>query len=210
MYLSIGNVFPSEDLPPQLVVDWLCTLAKLQSLKIHFRTSRSRTEKQLPVHPLPATRTIHPALTSFAFMGKSEVLDYLFARVDAPLLKYVDMRLFDPPILDAPRLSQFIGRTEPREAFNQAHMLFYRDLVDITLSSQESTSAIGSGDGYTVQVKMLTKFINSHWRIWTLTQGLRTSLPPICEPEFAHRGPFEAEPYLPVNEQHWVGYFFDF
>jgi hypothetical protein len=44
-----------------------------------------------------------------------------------------------PPILDAPRIAQFIGRTEPGEAFNQdqAHILFYRDLVDITLSSQE-------------------------------------------------------------------------
>jgi len=209
VYLSVGDIPPSEHLSPQLAVDCLCTLAKLQSLKIHFRSSGSRTETQLPEHPLPATRTIHPALTLFAFMGKSEFLDYLFAHVDAPLLKYVDMRLFNPPILDAPRISQFIGRTEPREAFNQAHMLFYRDLVDITLSSQESTSAIGSGDGHTLQVKVLTKFINSHWRVWTLTQGVRATLPPVCDPEFQRRGPFEAEPDLPTMEKDWVRYFFE-
>ena len=201
--LSLGDLYPFEDLSPQLVVDWLCTLTKLQSLKIYL-SSRSGTEKQLPVYPLPATRTIHPALTSFAFMGKGEFLDHVFAHVDAPLLKYVDMRLFDSPVLDAPRLAQFIGRTEPREAFNQAHMLFCQGFVDITFSSQESTSSIGSGDGYTVQVKILTKYINSHWRVWILTQGLRTSFPPKCEPEYRRRGPFEAWPALPGDVPDWA------
>ena len=181
--LSVGNIPLPEDFSPQLVVDCLCTLVKLQELKIDFRSSRFRTNEQVPVHPLPATRTIHPVLTLLAFMGASQFLDYIFAHVDAPLLKYVDTRFFNPPILDAPRIAQFIGRTETRQAFNQAHMLFFLDLVDITLSSRERTSAIGSGDGQTLQVKMSIKFSKSHWRVWSLTQGLQASLPPFSTPE---------------------------
>jgi hypothetical protein len=210
VYLSVGNIHPSAHLCPQLVVDCLSTLAKLQGLKIHYRSCRERTNRQLPVHPLPATRTIHPALTLFAFMGTSDFLDYLFARVDTPLLKYVDTVLFDPPILDAPRIAQFIGRTETREAFNQAHMLFYSDVVEITLSSREWTSAIGSGDGHTLQVKMSIKFQESHWRVWSLTQGLWASLPPFSEANLARHGTFEDGCVFPsISERAWAKFYFD-
>jgi len=90
------------------------------------------------LRPPPPTRTVLPVLTSSSFKGTGEYLGHLFAHIDPPRLKDVDIVNFpNPAMFDVSQISQFNARTE---TFEEAHMLCNRDFVDVILSSSKGTT----------------------------------------------------------------------
>ena len=73
-------------------------LTRLEQFQLHFRF-RPCSDYASP-RPPPLTRTVLPVLTSLAFSGADEFLDYLFARTHFPLLKDVDIAFCPPVIFD--------------------------------------------------------------------------------------------------------------
>jgi len=145
---------PDWCIPPEEMVDSLSSLTRLEQLDIRYRGPRSdRASRRLP--PLARTRTVLPVLASLVFSGVGEYFDYLFARTHFPLLKDVNIMFRHPVIFDVSQRSQFIGHTE---AFDQAHMRFNDDLVEVTLSSLK-----GATDG--TSLKLTIRCRDSVWQL---------------------------------------------
>ena len=192
--LGLWDIPNSGYISPEVMVTCLSALTGLADLYIQFRSPRPRPDQESEHSPPPATRAVLPVLTSLAFQGASEYLDHFFAHIEAPMLKYVDMRFFNPAIFEVSQITPFVGCTEPFKALNQAHMLFYRDFIDITLSSRAWSVATGGGrlgGGKTLQSVLLIKCKESRWQLWSLTQA--------CRPSFAPGSPSELE-YFDVRE----------
>ena len=107
---------------PEAIVTSLSALTSLEALKIEFKYPRSRPDRRR--RPPPPTRTLLPALTEFLFQGVSEYLEDLVTRIDAPLLRYLDITFFYQLIFDTPQLTQFISRTPKFKACDHARVRF--------------------------------------------------------------------------------------
>ena len=69
------------------------------------------------------------------FIGVSEYLDDLLARINAPLLDNLDITFFNQLIFDTPQLAQFISRTPTFKTHNKAHVKFSNLGVSVTILS---------------------------------------------------------------------------
>ena len=158
--LSLSEMAHSEWISPEAMVDYLSLLTGLEQIRIVFKSSgprRDRTNRR--PH---STRTIHPTLTTLYFQGMTEYLDGLFASVDAPLLKRVDInKLFYPPVFDVMRIASLTGLAETFEMPDKAYMLIAHDLVDVMVSSRKGTT----GDKM-LRLSMTWKFLE-----WYLTRA---------------------------------------
>ena len=108
---------------PEAIVTSLSALTSLETLNIKFKSPQSRPDRRR--RPPPLTRILLPALTWFEFKGVSEYLDALVARIDAPLLNYLDIVFFHQLIFDTPQLTQFISRTPKFKAYDDARVHFF-------------------------------------------------------------------------------------
>jgi hypothetical protein len=197
--LGLWDIPDSGYISPEVMVACLPALTGLADLYIQFRSPRPHPDQaSRPPSPLPMSRAVLPVLTSLAFQGASEYLDHFFTRIDSPVLKYVDMRFFNPAIFEVSQIAPFIGCTEPFKALNQAHMLFYRDFIDITLSSRTWSAAAGGGGlggGKTLQSVLLIKCKESRWQLWSLTQACRPTFAPVSLSEFDRFDVLEPEDF---------------
>jgi hypothetical protein len=98
----------SGHMSPEAMALSLSVLTRLRSLNINFRWRSSYLTSQ---GPPPSTHAL-PALTRIMLEGPHGYLDDLVARIDAPLLDSGCIRFYDEPTFDAPRLPNFIHRTE--------------------------------------------------------------------------------------------------
>jgi len=94
---------------PEAIVTCLSVLTRLENLIITFEPPQSHSDKTSGLL-FAQTRTLLPVLTTLNFMGVSEYLEDLVARVDAPLLQVLKIT-FPELISGAPQLAQFISRT---------------------------------------------------------------------------------------------------
>jgi hypothetical protein len=93
-------------------------------------------------------------------------LDHIFTHIDAPLLKYVSIKIFNRLIFDVSRIAPFIGRTETFDSLNQAYIYFYHAVVEVVLSSRKAIP----GDK---MLKLSFKWNGSAWELRCLTQSCR-------------------------------------
>ena len=104
--------FPITDsghwlISPEAMATCMSALTRLQTVRITVDWGFHP-----PCQPPPELApTIFPALTNFMLVGPHEYFRHLIARIDAPQLDIVYL-YFCGPILDFPRLTQFIKRTE--------------------------------------------------------------------------------------------------
>jgi hypothetical protein len=129
---------PDWYFPPEAMVDSLSSLTRLEQLELHFHFAprSNHASRRLP----PLTRTVLPVLTSLAFRGEGEYLDHLFAHTHFPQLNDVDITFCPPVIFDVSQISRFIGHTEAFEVSDQAHILFNRDVAEVTVSSSKGAT----------------------------------------------------------------------
>ena len=117
---------------PEAMVTGLSALPRLEHLDLEFLSSRSQPNRARRRPPLQ-TRIVLPALRKLNFKGVNEYLEDLVAQINAPLLRNVYITLFNQLAFDVSQFSQFIGRAENLNAFNQAEVVFYHLSLGIRL-----------------------------------------------------------------------------
>ena len=149
----------------ETMVDCLSSLTRLETLLVEFRFSQ---RKPYPTsrRPPPTIRTVLSVLTSLTFYGVMGYLDHLFTHIDAPLLEVFDVSFFNTVDFNDLQLSPFIGRTKMFEGFDQAHMDFRDDLLNVMLSSR---NGITGGMSLTLS----TEWRDLVWNLCSLTQARR-------------------------------------
>ncbi len=80
------------------------------------------------------------------------------------MLEVIDIFFFNRVGFDHLQLFPFIGRTKTLEGFNQAHLDFFDDRLDVTLSSPK-----GTADG--MLLTLSTEWTDLVWDLWSLTQA---------------------------------------
>ena len=158
--LFLWDIPPRNCFSAETMVDCLTSLMDLEELHIdfiHYRPSPRRRQS-------PPARAVLAVLYSFAFRGYIEHLEDFYARIEAPPLKHVNLTFLHPIIFDISTISLFIGHKELFKALEQAHMVFRRSTVEITLSSRNGTT----GGRW-----LLLSFIwnGLGWRLPCLAQG---------------------------------------
>ena len=131
--LDLRRIPHSGYISPEAMVTGLSALTRLGTLVIEFESPQSRPDRNSR-RPPPLTRILLPNLADLNFKGVCEYLEDLVARIDAPLLDNLDITLFHQLIFDAPRLTQFIGRTPMLKAFDEANVIFTDSNVLVLLS----------------------------------------------------------------------------
>ena len=119
---------------PEAMVTCLSVLTRLQTLRITVQCGFHP-----PSQPLPELApTIFPSLTYFILDGPHDYFRDLIARVDAPRLDSVYFYFWGEPVLDIPRLTQFIKRTEMSKFPLRLDMYFVTVKVGVHLSFRSS------------------------------------------------------------------------
>jgi len=132
--LRLRRIPHSGYISPEAMASCLATLSNLDTLVLEFQSPRPLSDRENR-RPLPLTRLVLPALTTFEFQGVSEYLEDLVAQIDAPQLSRVRSRFFHQLTFDNPQLSKFIDRTGLLKALSRAEVQFLSDVVKITLGS---------------------------------------------------------------------------
>jgi hypothetical protein len=122
---------------PEAMVRCLSTLTRLESLSLEFKSPLSRPVRKTR-HPHPPTRSILFALTEFFFVGVSEYLEDLVARIDAPLLDAFDITFFHQLIFNTPQIARFVARSPNIQPPVEARIVFVFDTIVVTFSTSFS------------------------------------------------------------------------
>ncbi|KAI9443723.1 hypothetical protein F5148DRAFT_269890 [Russula earlei] len=140
VHLSLWDIPRSGYISPEAMVACLSTLSKLEILGLMFKFPRVRPNRAIR-RPAPLTRSVLPALTTFEFKGVNEYLEYLVARIDAPLLHKITITFFNQLIFDNSQLARFLNCAEEFKAFDHAEIFFSTRTVDVQLSRQTNLKA---------------------------------------------------------------------
>ena len=163
--LSLSDIPHSGYISPEEIATVLSTLTSLVFLHLGFRSPLS-----LPRRPPPPKCVVLPFLIQFVFKGVGEYLDDLVVRINAPLLRILDITFFNQILFGTPKLIQFINRTSALKAPEKARAIFRDGAATIELSSRASEY----GD---LSVEILCK--SSDWQVSSLEQVCRRCLPPL-------------------------------
>jgi hypothetical protein len=133
VYLWLLNIPHSGYISPEAMVTLLSALTGLETLRLDFESPQSCPDQESQ-RPPPPTRSVLPALKSFAFKGANEYFEELLARIDAPRLCQLWTTFFHDIDFGTPELIQFITLTF--EAFKDAHVVFDSLTAWVTLERQ--------------------------------------------------------------------------
>jgi hypothetical protein len=121
--LSLLDIPRSGYISPEAMVVGLSSLARLGTLRLRFRSPRSRAIPENR-HPSPLKRVVLPSLTRLYFQGESEYVEDIMSKIDAPLLNNMDITFFNQLLFDTPQLRHFISRTGNFKASDCAFIQF--------------------------------------------------------------------------------------
>jgi hypothetical protein len=133
--LELWNLPSSGYFSPEALVLGLSGIVRLKSLTIHF-TSPIRHVHANDLHTPPSGRIVLPTLANLKFYGDNEYLEAIVARIDAPLLELIDLRLFNRLVFEIPHLSSFVRRTSQLGSPTQAKIYASGSSVSIILIHQ--------------------------------------------------------------------------
>lgn len=120
---------------PSYVVARLSTMPQLECLTIGFKYPiPTRDIERIPLDI--GTHLTLPNVRQFFFRGMGAYLEGLLVRIRAPLLKVLQIWLFNQPTLILPHLLQFMGTAENLR-FNFFQLTFYRDGVVLSADRRE-------------------------------------------------------------------------
>jgi len=163
--LSLRDIPHSGYFSPEAMVTCLAALTRLEALYIGFKSPRSRPSRRVGRHRL-LTRSVLPALTESTFVGVSEYLEDLVARIDAPLLNQLYISFFHQVIFHTPQLAQFLSRTPKLKACDEACVIFSDSHGTIVLPGRDDPGwQLGVSCGW------------SDWQLSSLAQLCTSSLP---------------------------------
>ena len=134
--LDLTRIPHSVYLPPEVLVDCLSVLTKLEILNVGFDKFDGSLPSRVDQNsrsPSPLTRIHLPVLTELWFKGASKYLEDIVARIDAPLLDTLRITFFHEPIIDTAQLTQFIDRAPELKTRDEARVVFYHREVSVAL-----------------------------------------------------------------------------
>ena len=165
VYLSLQRIPHSGYISPEAIVACLSALPRLEKCYVEFESPRSRPSRGS--RHLPPTRSVLPTLVKLHFLGASEYLEDLVARIDSPLLDCLEIALFHQLIFDTPQLTHFISRTPTLEVRDQVRVDFSDLHVRVTFPKISS--------GYHISLKLLC--IQPEWQLSSIAQICTSLLP---------------------------------
>ena len=160
-HLRLHGIPHSGYISPDGMVACLSVLTGLKSLVIEFESPQSRPDWKNR-RPHPQTRALLPILTYLKLRGAGEYLEDLVARIDAPLLYYLEIAFHHRLIFDTPLLTQFFSRTPMLKSPDEARVFFSDSQVWITFN----------GD-----LNLVISCKQSDWQLSSLAQVCRSSFP---------------------------------
>ena len=163
--ISLLNIPHSGYISPEAMATCLSSLTRLTELDLAFLSPRSRPHRESR-HPRPTTHSVLPTLRHFVFVGVSEYLEDLVARIDAPLLDTFQINFFHQLIFDTPQLAHFISRTPEFKAHKDAHVVFSYSGVRVLVPGSEDRG-----------LKLKISCRQSDWQLSSLAQIFSSSFP---------------------------------
>ena len=143
--LYLRQILYSTDMLPEAIVPALSMLSSLESLKLDFKCSWPRPDRERTSFP-PQKCSILPALAKFYFEGPIEYLEQLVARIDTPQLEKMSIFFFYRFNFNfyCPRLVQFVNRTPTLRALgdSEAHVQFHERMAVVILRYRASKSSL--------------------------------------------------------------------
>ena len=130
--LELYNIPPTGYFSPEALVRGLSALPRLKTFDIEFKLATPLPDR---IHPPPVTRTVLPALTFFRFVGASEYLEDLVARIDGPRLNWINIHYLNQLVdFQVAQLPNFIDRSVGPKSnlFKTARVTFYSDQVTVS------------------------------------------------------------------------------
>ena len=128
--LRLGGIPHSGYISPEAMVGCLSGLTRLEALVIAFESPQSRPDRR---RPPPPTRTLLPVLTRLQLMGVDEYMEDLVARIDTPLLNFLEITFFNQLLFHTPQLTQFISRIPRFKSDDKALLFFASTNISILL-----------------------------------------------------------------------------
>lgn len=180
---------------PEAMVTSLSVLTRLENLKLSFQSSRSRPNRESR-RPHPPTRSVLPSLTFLHFMGVSEYLEDLMARINAPQLDDLHIIFFHQLIFDTPLLAQFISRIPKLTAHDQAHVAFSDWGAFLTLPRT-----------YDKQFQLAISCTQPDWHVLSMAQVCNSTLPPFSTLEHLYisdRGSTQRRWHGDIENSEWL------
>jgi F-box-like len=166
--LSLLEIPVSGYIAPEAMVDGLSALTRLKTLRLEFRSPRSRADEATRLVPR-LTRLVLPALTSFDFKGNSEYLEDIVAQIDTPLLAQFYVTFFNQLVFDIPSLGHFISRTAMFKATHVARVMFWEGEVNVRLYQRNGNSSHETSS-------LAISCRPSDWQLWSVVQVCDSAL----------------------------------
>ncbi|KAH9170261.1 hypothetical protein EDB89DRAFT_2230702 [Lactarius sanguifluus] len=137
--LVLYNIPLTGYISPEAMVASLAALPRLKTFTIEFDW-RSDAHRPDRIHPPPVTRTVLPALTSFRFLGTSEYLEDLVARIDGPQLDQIVTSYLNKlvDIVQVTQLSKFIDRSVVPNLCKVMHVALFNTSVAFIVHSHSN------------------------------------------------------------------------
>ena len=136
--LQLHEIPSSGYFSPEAFTNALSGTPQLRSLTLHL-LSCPRRRSYLGLPPPPGERVVLATLTHLKYRGTSKYLDSFVGRIDAPLLKDIEIRLFSQPTMDASQLGRFIQRTEIHTSLIQADIETSADAIFISFTDSSAS-----------------------------------------------------------------------
>jgi hypothetical protein len=174
VHLDLRRIPYSGYFSPEVMANCLSVFTRLERLVIKFESPRCRPDSRSRRPPRP-TRDLLPVLTQLWFFGVGGYLEDLVARIDAPLLDYLDITFFHQLIFETPQLTQFFSRTPKLQTHDKAQVFFADWGVSVTLPQ--------TSDG---RLNLGVSCRQSDWQLSSLAQLCSSSFPQALIPGVEH------------------------
>jgi F-box-like len=168
--LLLWDIPDSGYISPHAMATALTLMTRLETLRLHFRSPRSRPDPESRPPP-PPTRLVLPALTVLFFKGVYEYLEDLLARVDTPLLDNLSITYFMDLDFDVPQLHRLIDHTEVFKTFNRAVVSIFNQYINLNLCSK--TGVVDDDEQLEIEISCR----ESDYQLSSLAQVCTSSFP---------------------------------
>jgi hypothetical protein len=125
---------------PEAFANALTGLTQLQSLSLHFFSHPLLNETDFP--PQTGEHILLPALIRLRYLGTSEYLDSLVARIHAPHLGDIEIVFVNTPISDLSQLREFIGHIEMHKSHRRARITSSERTISISLIQPGASTSL--------------------------------------------------------------------
>jgi hypothetical protein len=136
--LQLSGIPRSGYISPEAMVTCLSAMPRLETLRIQFDSPQSFPNRKSRHHP-PLERSTLPTLRQLIFEGIDEYFEDLVARVDAPVIRELEITFFHRHLYNFSQLSQFIGHVEAFKSPTHARICLLYGAAEVSANPQTGT-----------------------------------------------------------------------